>query len=169
MAAENTSLSDKKARDILGHLTNLLQEGWEALLVGKYIDDAMRSGKIKSTFFFFNTSKRSCLEAALLALSKAIIPHDDSISVHYLLNYAEQNYRVFSRADRETIISCIGEHRKQLDAISSIIANVKEQRDHTLAHLDKKHLANPSSLNNKNPLLFVEVENSFELILKIIN
>jgi len=163
------SLSDKKARDILRHLTNLLQEGWEAFLVAKHIHEALISKRIRSTYYFFNTTERSCIESAIIALSKIVIPHDDSISIQYLLNYVEQNSQVFSRAESQTIINNVKEHRQQLNAISPLIANIKEQRDHTIAHLDKRHITNPSSLYTYPPPNYIEVENAFELLLNMIN
>ena len=163
------TLPDNRAREILMQLTNLLQHGWGTLLVAKHIQEARTSKRINSSHFFFSITENSCIESSLIALSKIIIPHDDSISIHYLLNFAEQNHQVFSRSDKQTIIKIIREHRQQLLAISALIANIKEQRDHTLAHLDKKHITNPSIVHTYPPLNYVEVENAFELILNIIN
>jgi hypothetical protein len=163
------TLPDNKAREILMELTNLLQHGWGTLLVARHIQEARTSKRINSSHFYFSITENSCIESSIIALSKIIIPHDDSISIHYLLNYAEQNHNVFSRCNKQTILKTIREHRQQLLAISALIANIKEQRDHTLAHLDKKHITNPSIVHTYPPLNYVEVENTFELILNIIN
>ena len=54
MELENTNLSDMRARDILGHLVNILQEGWESFLIGKYIDGALKKQEDQLYLFFLH-------------------------------------------------------------------------------------------------------------------
>lgn len=161
--------SDQKARDIIGHLAHQLMKGWGAFFVAKHVHEARASRRINCAHYFFGIAEESCIESAFLALSRIIVPHDDSISIQYLLNYAEQNHQVFSRADRQLIMNYVGQHRQQLDSVSSLIANIKEQRDRTVAHLDRKHVTNPSAVYSHPPLDYTEFENIFRLLLRILN
>lgn len=161
--------SGQKARDIIGHLAHQLAKGWGAFLVAKRIHEIQASKRINCVHYFFGITEESCIESAILALSRVIVSHDDSINIQYLLNYAEQNHQIFSRAGRQEIMDRVQQHREQLNAISSLIANIKEQRDRTVAHLDRKHITNPSAVYTHPPLNYREVENTFGLLLSIIN
>ncbi|MBN1318448.1 MAG: hypothetical protein JXA42_23410 [Anaerolineales bacterium] len=165
----NMNPIDQKARDIIGHLAYQLARGWTTFVVAKHVHEARSGKRINCAHYFFNTVEESCIESAILALSRVLIPHIDSINVQYLLNYSEQNHRVFPRADQQTIIDNVQRHRQQLASISSLIANIKEQRDRTVAHLDRKHVTNPSAVYAYPPLNYLEIESVFSLLLCIIN
>jgi hypothetical protein len=161
--------TDQRARKILDYLANQINHGWGSFLVAKHIHLARVGRRINSAYYFFGIAEASCVETAAMALSRIFIPHDDSITIPYLLNYAEQNPQVFSRIDRPTILERIEEHRQELNSISSLISNLKEQRDHALAHLDKKHITNPDAVYTHPPLDYNEVEKTFPLALNIVN
>jgi hypothetical protein len=137
--------------------------------VAKHVHDARSSQRINCAYYFFNTVEEACIESAILALSRVIVPNNDSINVQYLLNYSEQNHHAFPRADQQTIADSVQQHRQQLASISSLIANIKEQRDRTVAHLDRKHVTNPSAVYAYPPLNYMEIESVFGLLLRIIN
>jgi hypothetical protein len=163
------NLQDQRVNQIILQLFNVLQEGWGAYLVAKNIHEARSNKKIGSLYSFFNITERSCIESALLSVSKLVIAHGDSINIFYLLNYIEQNPETLSGTDKKTVLKKLIENREQLIEISTSIANVKEKRDHTLAHYDKKHITDPKAVYTFPLLTYTEIEKMFELVLKILN
>jgi len=161
--------SSEKIQDILGYLSNQLARGWLFFLVAKYVYQAFQSSQITSARHFFAATYLSCIESAILALSRLAVPHSDSISIEYLLNCSAQSPKAFPRAQKEVVLNSVSEHRQQLKAIGSLIANVKEQRDQTIAHLDRKYVNNPSAIFSSPPLDMREIERTFVLLLRIIN
>ena len=161
--------SSKKIQDILGCLSDQLARGWLVFLVAKYVYQTFHSSRITSARYFFTATYLSCMESAILALSRLAVPHSDSISIEYLLNCSEQSPRAFPRTQKEAVLSSVCEHRQQLKTIDSLIANVKEQRNRTIAHLDRKYVNNPASIFSSPPLDMSGVERAFILLLRIIN
>jgi len=160
---------DQTVRDIIGHLACQLAKSWQAFLVAKYVHEARSVGRINCSHYFFDSVEESCLEVAILVLAKIVVPNDDSINIHYLLNYSEQNPEAYRSSHEKVIRDCVLQHKKQLENIAPLIANIKEQRDHTIAHLDKKHIKNPSAVYTHPPLDYREVENLYRLLLGAIN
>ena len=160
---------DQRVRDIIGHLTHQLANGWGAFLVARHIHEARASRQINCAHYFFSISEESCIESALLALSRVIVAHNDSINIQYLLSYVEQNHQAFPSVDEKTLTDSVSRHIQELNNISSLIANIREQRNRTIAHLDRRHVTNPSSVYTHPPLDYREVEQAFGLLLGIIN
>lgn len=163
------SKASPKIRDILGYLSDQLARGWLAFLISKHLYRAFQSQQITCARYLFITTYLSCTESAILALSRLTIPNGDSINIEYLLNISEKNSQAFPHAHKEEILKAVLEHKQKLAAIGSLLANIKEQRDRTIAHLDKKYINNPAIITANPPIDMNEVEKVFQLILHIIN
>ena len=155
--------------DILGYLSDELDRGWIALLVAKHLHQAFENQKLTCTRYFFTSAYLSCVESAVLTLSRLIIPNNDSINIEYLLNVSEQNPRAFSYASKEEILKTVLEHKQQFGTIASLIASIKDHRDRTIAHLDRKYINDPKVIFANPPIDMREVERVFQLVLQIIN
>lgn len=163
------SSPDQKTRDLIGHLAHQLFKGWAAFQVAKNVYRGRTSQRVNSVHWFFGIVEETSIETAILYLSKIIIPQRSSISIQYLLNYVEQNPQSFPKIQEEVLRNIIREDRDQLETINTLTANVKEQRDRTIAHLDKLHVNNPSGVYSHPPLDYNEVENAFRMLLAMLN
>lgn len=161
--------SSLKIKDILSYLSDQLGRGWLALQVSKYLYQAFQNSKITSARYFFISAYLSCTESAVLALSRLVIPNQDSINIEYLLNTAKHNSKVFSNVGKEEVLKAILEHEQKLKTIASLMVSIKDHRDRTLAHLDRKHINDPAAIIANPSIDMQEVEKVFYLILQIIN
>ncbi len=161
--------SSTRIQDILGYLSDQLGRAWLIFSVAKCIHQANQDGRITSARYFFTATYLSCAEFAVLALSRLTVPHGGSINIEYLLNCCEQNSRAFPHASREEVLHSVSEHREQLASMHSFIENVRVHRNRTIAHLDRRYVNDPSSIFATPPIDMREVEETFELLLRIIN
>lgn len=100
---------------------------------------------MKNSYFFFGVYEAAKREA-ILALARIMKEHPDSITIHYLFNLLENNPRLLSSDNSESMRRAVAGHRAQLEKYEPLIESVCEQRDRVLAHLDRKHVNNPSDL-----------------------
>jgi len=83
---------------------------------------------------------------------------DDEISVQYLFNMCNRNKK----------LSCMRQsHQKQLEGLIPLIEQVKTWRDLTIAHLDKKHVNDPSTIAKMQPVDMENVGEGFILLVNI--
>lgn len=161
---------EQQIRDIIGHIAYQIARGWQAFHIAKYVHERRINKRINCAYYFFNGVEDSSIETAVLTLARLTIPHrDESITISYLLNYAEQNREAFPQIQESTVLATIASHRRQLESLNSLVANIKEQRDKTIAHLDKLHVTNPSAVYTHPPIDYQEVERAFRLLLRIVN
>ena len=160
---------NEMVQDIIHHLGFQLAKSWKAFLVAKLVHEQRNTGRINCSHYFFSSVEESCLETAILILAKISISHIDSISIPYLLDYSEQNPTAYLNVGSDEIRSLVSMHRKEIEKLSSILGNIKEQRDRTIAHLDKKHIKKPSSVYAFPPLNLADVENLYVVLLNIVN
>ncbi len=163
--------SFSKLEAILDYLFDQIDRGWLALTVNKHLSRAYDARRITIARYFFASAFWSSAEAAILALSRLVVKHkrNDSLNVHYLLNYAETFAEAFPHAKKTTVLAAIATHRQELDKINSLVNNLKGQRDQTIAHLDKAYVNDPDSIFSRPPISMDEVEKAYLLVLGIIN
>ncbi|MBN1449746.1 MAG: hypothetical protein JW963_01930 [Anaerolineales bacterium] len=161
--------SNERARDIINQLTVQLAKGWQTYLVAKHVHERRASKRISSMVYFFNTVEISCLETTILTLSKLLVSQAASISVPYLLNFVEQNPSAFPEIQRERLIDLVNRHREELRLLEPLVNNLRQQRDRTIAHLDKLHVTNPSVISSVPPLNYLEVEKVFRDLTALLN
>lgn len=160
---------DEKAKQLIGHIMHQLNKGWGRHLVAKHVHEIRASKAINSLHWFLGITEDASIESAILALSRIVVPQRSSISIQYLLNYLEQNPSAFSHISVDTLREQVAVDKKSLETVSTVIENIKEQRDRTVTHLDRRHVDNPAAVYNHPPLNYQEVEKVFMLLLEIIN
>jgi hypothetical protein len=153
--------SNQRASDIISQLTIQLAKGWQTYIVAKQVHERRTNKRISSMVYFFNTVEISCLETTILTLSKLLVSQNASISIPYLLNFAEQNSSAFPKIQQEQLADLVNLHREELLLLEPLVSNLKQQRDRTIAHLDKLHVTNPSVITSVPPLNYLEVEKVF--------
>jgi hypothetical protein len=161
--------SNQRANDIISQLTTQLAKGWQTYLVAKQIYERRRNKRISSMVYFFNTVEISCLETTILTLSKLLVSQNASISIPYLLNFAEQNSSAFPKIQQEQLADLVNHHREELLLLEPLVSNLKQQRDRTIAHLDKLHVTNPSVITSVPPLNNLEVEKVFKDLVSLLS
>jgi len=161
--------SAQKIKDVLGYLSDQLVRGWVALQVSKHLYQALQNQKITCARYFFTSAYLSCTESAVLTLSRLIIPNNDSINIAYLLNVSKQNPKAFSYTGKEEVLKAVLEYEQKIETIASLVVSIKDHRDRTIAHLDRKYINDPTVIFANPPIDMREVERVFHLVLQIIN
>jgi len=161
--------NNSQIKTILDLLCNQLSEGWLYYFCAKSLNEAYEKHRITSARFFFMGTFYASLNEAILTLSKLIINHPDSISIYYLLNYAQNNPSEFQFAAPDKIKQIAEEHKLKLDSFNSLLSNIKFQRDRVLAHLDRKHVNDPDFILTNPPLDMNEVETCYKELHHILN
>lgn len=110
------------------------------------LHEAFRQSELMKRSYFFFAVYQAAVSEAILALSRILKEHKDSITIHYLFNLAENEPRLFSSDSPETVRSSVAAHRARLEEYGPLIDSVIEQRDRVGAHLDRRHVNNPSDL-----------------------
>jgi hypothetical protein len=153
---------------ILGYLSHELHRGILFLNIVKALHTAYNNQQLTSARDFFAGTYEACLRESLISFSKIVMPDQNSITIDYLLNCAIQSPRVFPRITKEDLQKQVMHHKAQLDAFRPLFENVKVQRDRILAHLDRKHINDPSAVFAE-PIDMAEVERCFKVLLQILN
>lgn len=157
-----------KIEAILGYLSNELLCGFRFLSTAKILHNAYSKQQLTCAGYFFAAAYEACLRESLMSLSKITTHDQDSITIDYLLNCVLQAPQAFPRATKSELQRLITEHREQLATFQPLVENIKVQRNRILAHLDRKHISNPTAVFAES-IDMSEVEQCFGRLLQIIN
>jgi len=163
------STSETKIGDILGYLSNQLQQAWIMTMVAKHLDRAWRQGKITRSCWFFQAARIACTESAILTFSRLTIDHRDSIHIGYLLNCCRQNPGVFRHANPTLVSEALEKHKRQLEDMEPLVEAVKTPRDQSIAHLDRRYVNNPDAVFSAPPIDMRKLEQALTVLLSIVN
>jgi hypothetical protein len=171
------SKSRRALQEIVGVLSDQLARGWASLEAARQIDAACegeRPGVLRqsapcSAHAFWTTTYDACVESALLAFARLAIAHKDSISVSYLLNCVQQSPSAFPVAEREAVMEGVAAHRALVAEIEPLVAQVREYRDRTIAHLDKKHVNHYYVMRSRPPVDLGEIDRALVLLFDVLN
>jgi hypothetical protein len=163
------SKSRRALQEIVGYLSDQLTRGWAALLVARQLDRAGREERLGRARSTLGATHEACVESAILAFARLAISHKDSISVEYLLNCAYHSPSAFPLPERAAVMEAVARHRALLHGLRPLVERVKDYRDRTIAHLDKKHVNHTDVVQSRPPVDLGEVERAFETLLEVIN
>lgn len=158
----------KKIKEIIEHLSNELFWGKLFTQIAEALHKKYRENGIVDSPNFFAGTYEACLRESILSLSKLVINDKNSINLFYLLNFVKMNTGSFKYTTKENLKKSVENNKNEIQKLSSLIDSIKTQRDCTLAHLDRKHINNPSSIFSK-PINMTEVKHCFDKILSIVN
>jgi len=140
-------LSEKrKVEGVLDLLFGQVMQGLLYFYCAQSLHEAFQQCPLMERSYFFFTVYHAALREAILALSRLTREHKDSITIYYLFNLVEHNPRLFSQDGPESLPTSLAAIKARLDKYGPLIESVREQRDQVLAHLDRKHVNNPSDL-----------------------
>jgi hypothetical protein len=170
------SKSRRALQEIVGVLSDQLARGQASLRAAQQSDaaregewpGALRQSAPCSAHAFWTTTYDACVESALLAFARLTDAHKDSISVAYLLNCVQQSPSAFDPSERGTVIEGVARHRALLAEMQPLVEQVREYRDRTIAHLDKKHVNHYYVIHSRTPVDLGEVEHAFGLLLDVL-
>ena len=171
------SKSRRALQEIVGVLSDQLARGWASLEAARQIDaahkgecpGAPRASAPHGAHAFWATTYDACVESALLAFARLTIAHKDSISVTYLLNCVQQSPSAFDPSERGTVMEEAARHRALLEGLQPLVEQVREYRDRTIAHLDKKHVNHYYAVQSGPPVDLGEIERAFGLLQDVLN
>lgn len=101
-------------------------------------------------------------------MAKLLVPDEDSINIYYLLNIATQNPEVFPFVESNKVKETVTKHQRLIEDLQPFIKELRGQRDQVIAHLDRKHINNPTKMLS-NQINLTEAEKSFDVLLQLIN
>lgn len=159
----------EKLKSLLDHLTDLLFRTWSAFLVAKNLDSMSNGNDFIQNRYFLISAYVSCVESALLGFSKLMLSKKDEISVGYLLDLCNKESSAFTQVNQADVSRIVQEHRQQLTKLEPLVQQVRIWRDKSIAHLDRKHINDPSFLANMQPVDMEELGEGFILLQDIIN
>jgi hypothetical protein len=163
--------SPEKIRKILDLLYSQLGQGLAYFWCAESLHQAFAKSKLARSSHFLAVVYHASLRETVLAFARMVEQreHQSEVTIHWLLKYAENNPGLFSNTDHTEVRESAKRHRRQLQEHQTLIDSVLEQRDRTLAHLDKKHVNDPDALfSNPAGINLVEMERCFQVILEIL-
>ena len=160
---------NSRMQRVLETIGEQVARGFLASAVVEGLHKAYRVGRITSGRYFFAESYYSCLDIAVLCFSRLMSKDKSSVTVAYLLNCAEQESESFPYAGKQTVLDAISTHRQWLQTLKPLGCTVRLQRNWTLAHIDKRHVNNPSLIESLPAIPIDQVIGAFPRFLEIIN
>jgi len=100
----------------------------------------------------------------MLALANIAKPDDDSINLHYLFNCIRGSRRSFSGEQYDQLVAFLLEFESALLEIEGTIEAAIKIRDTTVAHLDRKHVNNPSALSIDSPVNWDDLKYAYDIV-----
>lgn len=163
------SKSRRALQAIVGALSEQLTRGWACLEAARRLDGARPAQAPDRARTLGSTAYDACVESAILALARLVVAHKDSLSVTYLLNCVQQSPSAFPIPEREGMARAVERHRALLDEMQPLVEQVKDYRDRTIAHLDKKVVNHWYAVHAHPPLELDQVERAFARIGALLN
>jgi hypothetical protein len=136
----------ERIKKVLNLLFGQVMQGLIYFYCARSLDKARQESQLMEGSYFFFGVYRATIREAVFALSRIMIEHKDGITIHYLFNLVEQNARQLSQEDHEGVRNSVSSYKVHLQKYATLIESVREQRDRVAAHLDRKHVNNPSAL-----------------------
>jgi len=155
-------------RAIVGSLSDQLARGWASLAAARQIAGSRQGWEPCRERAFLDTTYDACVESAVLALARLVVSHKDSISVTYLLNCVQQSPSAFPVPERDAVARTVEQHRALLNEMQPLVDQVKDYRDRTIAHLDKKVVNHRQAVHAHLPVELDDVERAFALLLDVL-
>lgn len=137
-----------------------------------YAAKAVFETELRLTPTLFDTFYFSCLNQSALILSRMVVSKensedDQSINLQYLANQAENKPSAFKFAKPGEIKNLLEKQVRLFELYKPLIAILKDQRDQTLAHLDRRHINDPDWRKNQIQLDLPQVEKLYHDLIDV--
>ena len=158
------SKSLEELKHIYLRLVDYLLSGVLAFVVLKSIrEELIRDNETKDDIFI-GTVVISSYNTMVLTLANSIKPNSDSIHLSYFFNCVRESKKELGDEKYKKIIAYIGEFETELERLSNITKAVIKLRDTTVAHVDRKHVNNPSALFKDQPISWEDMEMAISVV-----
>jgi hypothetical protein len=138
--------------------------GSTALTVLNMIRQQYEGQSITHDDIFLTTMVNSTYNTTILSLANIIKPHKESVSLDYLITCVKDSKDLFDVKTKNRFLSFVDEINYALSIISTTIERVTELRDKSVAHLDRKHINNPSFFLKKPPMKWDELATAYSVV-----
>jgi len=138
------------------------------LSVAFALNEKYKEDKITSLRYFFYGSYYASLREGLLSFTKLLIPHQESISFDYLLNYAMSNPGEYGNSKPDQVKAMVRRHKDHIKSLGDLVERLKLIRDMDLAHLDKRRITHPKDLVPE-PIDLTELDQALHTLLLVVN
>lgn len=137
-----------------------------------YAAKAVFETELRLTPTLFDTFYFSCLNQSALILSRMVVSKensedDQSINLQYLANQAENRPSAFKFAKPGEIKNLLEKQVRLFELYKPLITILKDQRDQTLAHLDRRHINDPDWRKNQIQLDLPQVEKLYHDLIDV--
>jgi hypothetical protein len=145
-------------------LVDYLLSGVLAFVVLKSIREELIWDKETKDDIFIGTVVISSYNTLILTLANSIKPNSDSIHISYFFNCVRESNNKLGDEKYSQIMAYIGDFETELERVSNITKAVIELRDTTVAHVDRKHVNNPSALFKDQPISWDDMEIAISVV-----
>ena len=135
-----------KVRRVLNLLMEQIAQGLLYFYCARSLDKAFQQSGLMMRSYFFSVVYHAAMNEAVLALSRVMKEHKDSVTIHYLFNLVESEQHLLALDGPETVRRSVADHKSRLEKYQVLIESALEQRDRRGAHLDRKHVNTPSDV-----------------------
>jgi hypothetical protein len=129
--------------------------------------------ELRLTPSLFDTFYATCSDQSVLILSRMVVAKDDweddkSINLQYLANQAENKPSAFKYAKPGDVKSLLEKQAKLFELHKPLIAILRNQRDQNIAHLDRRHINDPTWHKTQIQLDFSQVEKLYKDLIDVL-
>lgn len=166
------SMTDERMRRILDAVAYTAAHGKIAARVARGLREAYENNRITCSRWFFGAASGATEDRMLLYCYRLLVStgaQSESVTVDYLLNYAQSNPGVFRFANPGDVQKSVDADRKALEKMSPLIDKVARERNRSIAHMDRKWINSPEAMLLPAPVIMSEVERSFGTVLALVN
>lgn len=119
------------------------------------------------------TFQGACADQSLLTLARIVLAkknarRDESINIRYLANLVKGKPSAVCFGDAEEVEALIEKQARLQEEHAPLIATLKEQRDRSLAHLDRHHVNGPSWRQSQSGVNMAQVEALYQGLAEIL-
>lgn len=160
--------SDENIREVVKILMSQISLGWDYFVVAKFIHEAYVGARVAGGHAILTRAYETCWDAAILAVSKVLDNHKDSLSVKYLFNCLDSVPMQYPGLSRDALAMQIAEHRSEVADIEARIPGIWDERDRIVAHLDRKHVYAPASVRSSPPIEMDDLHSAIRALRRIL-
>jgi hypothetical protein len=155
---------DEKLLQVYDRLVNYFFSGEMAFAVLNTIRQERENRPLVDNDLFVFTSIISTFNTSILVMANTIKPNSDSIHLAYLFKNIKLSQDNIDIETHNKLISFVSEFEGALINIKHITDRVIALRDTAVAHIDKKHLSNLSSLLQNPPISWEDMTLAYSVV-----
>ena len=145
-------------------LLDNFSSGVLAFVVLKTLREEFQRTKESRDNIFISTLFVSSYNTVVLSLANLVKPNQDSVHLDYLFNCITSSKKELGIEVYSQVSAFIPEFQSALEKVADTINVTITLRDTSVAHLDRKHVNNPSSLLQNPPVTWDDMEMAYNIV-----